>query len=220
MFALFVPRAGTSIGTCIDPSRTEPIAVVRFSANRMRTTMTTILRRWRSSSICSKNVIRFSLARSESAAFAAKSTRRKWARHMDFPKLRNGASASKRISVFGHRIRRVAVAADLPVAEFLFLGEGDRADPLRALVRVSLWDEEAHRASMFQRQRLPVPLIRQEDAGLVQHVQGMRRGGTVPAPKRCESGRGSDLRAPSQLADAEASQRAVGRPPPRGQGSR
>src|SRR2546425_12160337 len=181
MFALFVPRAGTRIGTCIDPSRTEPIAVVRFSANRMRTTMTTILRRWRSPSMCSKNVIGFSLARSESAAVAAKSTRRKWARHMDFPKLRNGASASKRISIFGQRIRRVAIAADLPVAEFLFLCEGHRADPLRALVRVSFRDEEANGASMFQRQRLSVPLIRQKDAGLVQHVERMRRGVAVPA---------------------------------------
>src|SRR2546428_6844783 len=167
MFALFVPRAERSMGTCLDPGLTDPIAVVRFSANRMRPTMTTILRRWRSPSICSKNVTRFSLARSESAAVTAKSTRRKWARHMDFPKLRNGARASKRISVFGHRIRRVAVAADLPVAEFLFLGEGDRADPPRALVRISFWDEQTHRASMFQRQRLPVPLIRQEDARLV-----------------------------------------------------
>src|SRR5207245_9047186 len=95
-------------------------------------------------------------------------------------------------------------AAVVRVAAFLFLDEGARADPLRSLVRVSLRDEEAHWASMFQRQRFPVPLIREQDAGLVQHVEGMRRGVAVPAPKRCESGRGSDLRALSQFADRDA----------------
>src|SRR2546425_161803 len=162
-FGLVGPRAGISIGICVPETVTEPIPVVRNSANRTTITMTITLRRCRSSSICSKNVIRRSLGRSSSeATFATAVIAAKRARLMYFPQMQGCESPSERVAVLGQRIRGVAVPADFPVPELFLVRERDGAHPLCTLVGVALRHEEPDRTPVFDRKRLAVPLLRVE----------------------------------------------------------
>src|SRR5438445_776221 len=148
-FGLVGPRAGISIGICVPETVTEPIPVVRNSANRTTITMTITLRRCRSSSICSKNVIRRSLGRSASeATFATAVIAAKRARLMYFPQMQGCESPSEGVAVLGQRIRGVAVPADLPVPELFLVRERDGAHPLCTLVGVALRPEEPNRGTM------------------------------------------------------------------------
>src|SRR3989475_1768515 len=173
-FGLVGPRAGINIGICVPETVTEPIPVVRNRANSTTTTMTITLSRCRSSWMCSKNVIRRSLGRSSSeATFATAVIAAKKARLIYFPQMRMSPTASEGVPVFRQRIRGVAIPSDFPVSELFFVGEGDRTNPLRALVCVALRDEEPHRSAMFDREGFPVPLVREENVGIVQDVEGM-----------------------------------------------
>src|SRR2546427_12246233 len=190
-FGLVGPRAGISIGICVPETVTEPIPVVRNRANSTTITMTITLRRCRSSSICSKNVIRRSLGRSSSeATFATAVIAAKRARLMYFPQMHGSESPSEGVAVLGQRIRGVAVPADLPVSELFLVRERDGAHPLRTLVRIALRHEEPHRSAVFDRERFPVPLVREENVGIVQDVEGMgRRIAVATSAGRESSGR-------------------------------
>src|SRR6267378_462543 len=97
MFGLVGPSAGKSIGTAVEPTVTAPIDVVRLRTKRMMTTTMTIRKRWRSSSRCSKNVIRRSLGRISSEATSATGVIvAKWARLIGLSLLCDG---SERITV-------------------------------------------------------------------------------------------------------------------------
>ncbi len=93
--------------------------------------------------------------------------------------------------------------ADFPVSELLFVGECDRTYPLRALVCIPLWNEEAHRSAMFDRERFAVPLVREEDVGVVQDIQRVRGRVPVPASEGRESSRRPDLRALGHFLDRD-----------------
>src|SRR2546426_5024945 len=80
---------------------------------------------------------------------------------------------SEGVAVLRQRIRGVAVPTDLPVPELFLVRERDGAHPLRALVRIALRDEEPHRSAVFDRERFPVPLVREENVGIVQDIEGM-----------------------------------------------
>src|SRR5438445_1566914 len=215
-FGLVGPRAGISIGICVPETVTEPIPVVRNSANRTTITMTITLRRCRSSSICSKNVIRRSLGRSSSeATFATAVIAAKRARLIYFPQMCGSESPSEGVPVLGQRIRRVAVPADLPVSEFFLVRERDGPHPLRALVCVAFRHEEPDGSSVFDRERLAVPLVREQDVGIVEDVERMRRRVAIAASKgRKASGR-SDLRALRHFADRDPDPLVVERGPAR-----
>src|SRR2546426_4138857 len=193
-FGLVGPSAGISIGICVPETVTEPIPVVRNRANSTTTTMTITLSRCRSSSICSKNVIRRSLGRSSSEATSATAViAAKKARLIYFPQMRMSLAPSEGVAVFRQRIRRVAVPSDFPVSELFFVGEGDRTNPLRALVCVALRDEEPHRSAGFDWKRFPVPLVREENVGIVQDVEGMGRRIAVATSEGRETSRRPNL---------------------------
>src|SRR5437667_6533649 len=215
-FGLVGPRAGISIGICVPETFTEPIPVVRNRANSTTITMTITLRRCRSSSMCSKNVIRRSLGRSSfEATFATAVIAAKRARLMYFPHKQRTRGASERVAVLGQRIRRVTVPADLPIPELFFVRERHRSHPLRALVRVALRHEEPHGSPVFDRERFPVPLIREEDVGVVQDIQRMRSRIAVPASKGRKASRGANLRAFRNFLDGDADPFVVERGPAR-----
>src|SRR2546422_3985396 len=173
-FGLVGPRAGISIGICVPDTFTEPIPVVRNRANSTTTTTTITLRRCRSSSMCSKNVIRRSLGRSSSEATCATAViAAKRARLIYFPHMRMSKSPSEGVAVLGQRICGVAIPADLPVPELFLVREGDGAHPLRALVRIALRHEEAYGSAVFDREGFPVPLVREENVGIVKDVERM-----------------------------------------------
>src|SRR6266705_318565 len=215
-FGLVGPRAGISIGICVPETVTEPIPVVRNSANRTTITMTITLRRCRSSSLCSKNVIRRSLGRSSSeATFATAVIAAKRARLIYFPQMCARTRPSEGVTVLGHRIRGVAVPADLPVPELFLVRERDGAHPLCTLVRVALRHEEAHGSPVFDRQRLAVPLVREQDVGIVEDIERMGRRIAVPAPEGREAGGRADLRALRHFADRDPDPLVVERGPAR-----
>src|SRR2546430_5320368 len=156
--------------------------------------MTITLSRCRSSSMCSKNVIRRSLGRSSSeATFATAVIAAKKARLIYFPQMRMSPTASEGVAVFRQRIRGVAVPSDFPVSELFFVGEGDRTNPLRALVCVALRDEDPHRSAVFDWKRFPVPLVREENVGIVQDVEGMGRRIAVATSEGRETSRRPNL---------------------------
>src|SRR2546422_2065496 len=195
-FGLVGPRAGIKIGICVPETVTEPIPVVRNSANSTTITMTITLRRCRSSSICSKNVIRRSLGRSSSeATFATAVIAAKRARLMYFPQMKGSESPSEGIAVLGQRIRGVAVTADLPVPELFLVCERDGAHPLRTLVGVALRHEEPNGPPVFDRERLAVPLVREQDIRIVEDIERMGRRIAVAAAEGREAGGRVDLRA-------------------------
>src|SRR6058998_1992917 len=213
-FGLVGPRAGISIGICVPDTFTEPIPVVRNRANSTTTTMTITLSRCRSSSMCSKNVIRRSLGRSSSeATFATAVIAAKRARLIYFPHMRMSKRPSEGVAVLGQRICGVAIPADLPVPELFLVREGDGAHPLCALVRVALRHEEPDGSPVFDRERLAVPLVREEDVGIVEDVERMGRRVPIAAAKGREAGGRADLRALRHLADRDSDPLVVeGRP--------
>src|SRR5206468_12608678 len=170
-FGLVGPRAGISIGICVPDTFTEPIPVVRNRANSTTTTTTITLRRCRSSSMCSKNVIRRSLGRSASeATFPTAVIAAKRARLIYFPHMRMSKSPSEGVAVLGQRICGVAVPADLPVPELFLVRDADGAHPLRALVRVALRHDEPDGSPVFDRRPLAVPLVGEEDVAIAEDV--------------------------------------------------
>src|SRR5436309_5332115 len=215
-FGLVGPRAGISIGICVPETVTEPIPVVRNSANRTTITMTITLRRCRSSSICSKNVIRRSLGRSASeATFATAVIAAKRARLMYFPQMQGCESPSEGVAVLGQRIRGVAVPADFPVPELFLVRERDGAHPLCTLVGVALRHEEPDRTPVFDRKRLAVPPVGEQDVGIVEDVERMGRRIAVAAPKGRKAGGRSDLRTLRHFADRDPEPLVVERGPAR-----
>src|SRR5712691_4121365 len=166
--------------------------------------MTITLRRCRSSSRCSKNVIRCSLGRSSSeASFATAVIAAKRARLIYFPQMRTIEGPSEGVAVLGQRIRGVAVPADLPVPELFLVRERDGAHPLRTLVGVALRHEEPNGSPVFDRERLPVPLVREQDVRIVEDVERMGRRIAVPAAEGREAGGRADLRALRHFADRD-----------------
>src|SRR3989442_6582279 len=82
-------------------------------------------------------------------------------------------SPSEGIAVLGQRIRGVAVPADLPVPELFLVCERDGAHPLRTLVGVALRHEEPNWPPVFDRERLDVPLVREQDIPIVEDIERM-----------------------------------------------
>src|SRR5213594_3623108 len=122
-------------------------------------------------------------------------------------------SPSERVAVLGQRIRGVAVPADFPVPELFLVREGDGAHPLCALVRIALRHEEPDGSPVFDRERLAVPLVREEDVGIVEDVERMGRRVPIAAAKGREAGGRADLRALRHLADRDSDPLVVeGRP--------
>src|SRR2546422_6526344 len=215
-FGLVGPRAGISIGICVPETVTEPIPVVRNRANSTTITMTITLRRCRSSSKSSKKVIRRSLGRSSSeATFATAVIAAKRARLMYFPQMHGSESPSEGVAVLGQRIRGVAVPADLPVSELFLVRERDGAHPLRTLVRIALRHEEPYGAPVFDRERLAVPLVREQDVGIVEDIERMGRRVAIAAPEGREAGGRADLRALRHFADRDPDPLVVERGPAR-----
>src|SRR5712691_1189589 len=178
--------------------------------------MTITLRRCRSSSRCSKNVIRCSLGRSSSeASFATAVIAAKRARLIYFPQMRTIEGPSEGVAVLGQRIRGVAVPADLPVPELFLVRERDGAHPLRTLVGVSLRHEEPDGSPVFDRERLAVPLVREQHVGIVEDVERMGRRIAVAAPEGREAGAWVDLRALRHLPDCDPDPFVVERGPAR-----
>src|SRR5881409_2579175 len=166
--------------------------------------MTITLSRCRSSSMCSKNVIRRSLGRSSSeATFPTAVIAAKKARLIYFPQMRTSPTASEGVAVFRQRIRGVAVPSDFPVSELFFIGEGDRTNPLRALVRIALRHEEPHRSAVFDREGFPdrtrrtcaaprpeALRIQEREVGSCGHLHRRRRARILGSP-RVQQHRGS-----------------------------
>src|SRR3989454_4468726 len=114
-----------------------------------------------------------------------------------------GESPSEGVAVLGHRIRGVAVPADLPVPELFLVRERDGAHPLCTLVRVALRHEEAHGSPVFDRGWVPVPLGGEEDVRVVEDIEGMGRRVPVAASERREARGRPDLRTFRDLLDGD-----------------
>src|SRR3989454_11343138 len=122
---------------------------------------------------------------------------------------------SEGVAVLRQRIRGVAVPTDLPVPELFLVRERNGAHPLRALVRIALRHEEPYGSPVFDRERLAVPLVGEQDVGIVEDVE--RMGGRVPvaAPEGREAGGRADLRALRHFADRDSDPLVVERGPAR-----
>src|SRR3990172_5279459 len=208
----FCWRVGRGSQTVVPPRSTGWKLNVSVMMNATRNAMTTRFSRARSSSRCSKKVIRRSSGGSSSFKADATAARRGKRAYglWTFP-----PGCSERIAVFRPWVRGIAVPADLPVAEFLRFRERDRADPLRDFPGVPLRDDQAQGASVLEGQRLPVPLVRQEDVVVIQDGGRVGRRVSVAATERRVATRRLDLGAIREFADRHADPLVLERRPAR-----
>src|SRR3989449_11512114 len=130
-----------------------------------------------------------------------------------FHKCERPSSASEGVPVLGQRIRGVTVSADLPISELFLVRERDRAHPLRALVGVALRHEEPNRPSVFDWERLAIPLVREENVGIVQDVERVGCRVAVAASDSREASRRADLRPLRHFLDCDSDPLVVERRP-------
>src|SRR5256885_4100585 len=167
-------------------------------------------------SVCSKNVIRRSPVRSSSeATFATAVIAAKRARLMYFPQMQGCESPSESVAVLGQRIRGVAVPADFPVPEVFLVRERDGAHPLCTLVGVALRHQDPDRSPVFDRKRLAVPLVGEQDVGIVEDVERMGRRVAIAAAEGREASGRPNLRAFRDLPDSGPDPLVVERGPAR-----